>query len=204
MISNRQRICRKCGIAFYGKAGRQYCDSCLLKVKANTVLRDRICQDCGAVFSGGPRAKRCPARRLAAKRAYKHKQTIRPLGSIDTCQFCGQPYTVMSGKQKYCCTNCAAKAVREIEIANKPRTRTQLQKDKRVSMLRSIQKVCAYCLKSFAASGSNTVYCSDYCRKQAHKLQIAECDVRRGRARNLEKYYNQRQSYRNTISLSNS
>jgi hypothetical protein len=82
------------------------------------VVKDRTCRQCGAIFMGGPRAWYCPVCRTArakqSKQRYLASGPSRPLGSIDYCKVCGNPYTVNSARQKYC-PDCAYEAVRSVD-----------------------------------------------------------------------------------------
>lgn len=64
---------------------------------------------CGVAFLGGPTAKYClycRAERIRQHDRERHQRKlagrIRHIGSTDTCQICGQQYTVNAGPQKYC------------------------------------------------------------------------------------------------------
>lgn len=72
-------------------------------------LLDRVCRECDRHFQGGPRAYYCPSCRKERQRqqgaAYQRRKragTIRPLGSVDTCERCGESYTVEGGLQRFC------------------------------------------------------------------------------------------------------
>lgn len=67
------------------------------------------CSVCGAAISGGPNKKYCSIC-LKQVRADQHAQsrsraaagTSRELGSDAVCELCGKPYSVSSGRQRYC------------------------------------------------------------------------------------------------------
>lgn len=96
------------------------------------VVKERICRQCGAVFQGGPRAWYCPDCRAErqhdadARYRSKGRKADRPLGSIDHCTVCGNPYTVKAARQKYC-PACAHDAVR---AADQPMSRQWNQEHK--------------------------------------------------------------------------
>lgn len=109
--------CRICGKPYKGENnGSTVCSDCVAAAR-KTTIRFRVCRECGQTFPGGPRAWYCPECRAKRKKEQKHRyQTagpVRPIGSTDTCVVCGKPYTVDSGRQKYCpdCAEAAVKAV---------------------------------------------------------------------------------------------
>lgn len=73
------------------------------------MIKDCTCKQCGKKFKGGPRAYYCPncraERKKEAKRAYNERKKegkIRPLGSSDACERCGEKYIVVAGLQRVC------------------------------------------------------------------------------------------------------
>ncbi len=135
----------------------------------------RECQMCGVVFKGGPRAWYCPdcrqARKIMQKREQNAKQaagTTRKLGSTDLCENCGQPYTVSSGRQKWC-PNCREemlkKADREQSLAYYHDNKDVINPNRNIKR-RAPGKRCEICGKDFY-SPTCTKYCSDECRKEA-------------------------------------
>lgn len=68
----RIRVCKDCGVEFFGGPRAKRCPDCAYKAKQETGRRHKVCG------------------------------TLRPLGSIDKCQMCGRDYVVNSGRQKYC------------------------------------------------------------------------------------------------------
>ncbi len=200
MISRTKKLCQICGTAFFGGGDYHYCPDCAKLRKSDTVVRIRICQDCGIEFFGGPRAKRCPncayAARKEAQRQYKRNGTMRPIGSIDKCVVCGKEYTVVSGRQKYCSDECQRVGVLEWQRAHKKGYHHISGQDiKRMQRRRQTQKICLYCLMPFT-SNTSTNLCSDYCRTEQKKLQQCMSDIRRGYNRDLKKYEEKREKYR--------
>lgn len=193
-----ERICQSCGARYVGSRYSHYCSVCVEKIKSN-VIADRICKDCGQHFSGGPRAMRCPVCREKAKRANSRKPVARPLGSTDLCERCSREYIVKSGRQKYC-PDCQREALLEwqrnhkIGYSKKPSVKIKKQEKRNNQM-----KVCKYCQRPFKVT-TNTLYCSDYCKKEQSKYDQAVCDVNRGRTRNLQKYEDAREEYRKKFS----
>lgn len=112
-----QRICKYCEAEYSGDPGSTACPACVAKLRSTTI-RDRVCRTCGVTFPGGPRAWYCPScradRRREADLRHKRAGPSRKIGSTDLCQICGQPYTVTSGRQKYC-PACAPEAIRAID-----------------------------------------------------------------------------------------
>lgn len=85
------------------------------------MLHQTICRTCGRTFEGGPRAWYCPDCRAEKQREYKrianyHQRTgtARKIGSLATCERCGEKYEVTNGLQRYC-RECAPVALREID-----------------------------------------------------------------------------------------
>lgn len=175
-----KRICKYCGAGYDGDPGSTACPECVKKLRSSTI-RDRICRACGATFPGGPRAWYCPTcradRRREADRRYKHSGPSRKIGSTDICQICGNPYTVVSGLQKYC-PDCAPDAVRTIDRAQSkawaaehldPKQRREARQTCTAPLL------CAVCGKPFLpddASHTCSKACqSIYARQRASKWE---------------------------------
>ena len=114
------RICRRCRSEYNGDPGSTLCPSCVREGR-KTTIRDRVCRTCGAAFPGGPRAWYCPDcradRQKAQSRDYHRRKAAgktRSIGSEDLCEICGNPYTVSSGRQRYC-PDCAPAAIAEAD-----------------------------------------------------------------------------------------
>lgn len=198
------RACQDCGKPFYGAGDYHYCPACAKLKKLDTVVRIRICQDCGAEFYGGPRARRCPACAYRAQQETnrRHRKTgaKRPIGSIDKCEICGQEYTVVSGRQKYCSDACQRIGVLAWQREHKKGYNKKSGQDTKKQGRREAQKkICVYCLRPFKSSGTSNC-CSDFCRMEQNKLKQCEADIRRGMKRDLKKYLNKRQMYRDARS----
>lgn len=201
-MSRTKRECKNCGKIFYGDIDSILCPACAA-VSRSQVIRTRICIDCGQSFEGGPRAKRCPQCREIAKaetsRRYKKSGPCRPLGSLDTCKVCGKEYIVKSGRQKYCSEVCQRKAVlqwqrdRKKEYNKHPEV-AEARKKRRSER----QKICQYCLRPFWSTSSSP-YCSDYCRVEQKKYNMCIADIGRGQKRNLKKYEDVRNEYREKV-----
>ncbi len=201
-MSRTRRICRDCGKIFYGNLDSVSCPDCAAVSRYDNVIRERICIDCGRNFDGGPRAKRCPQCREIAKaetsRRYKKSGPCRPLGSLDNCEVCGKEYIVKSGRQKYC-SDCQRFAVlqwqrdRKAEYNKKPEV-AETRRQRRLER----QKACQYCLRPFWSTSSSP-YCSDYCRIEQKKYNMCIVDINRGQKRNLEKYEDARNEYREKV-----
>ncbi|HBI59772.1 MAG TPA: hypothetical protein DDY31_00935 [Lachnospiraceae bacterium] len=195
-----KRACQGCGKPFYGGTDCHYCPECAKAKKADTVVKIRICQDCGTKFLGGPRARRCPECAHIAQqetnRKHRREGTKRPLGSTDRCVICGQEYTVVSGRQKYCSDDCQGKGVIKWQREHKKGYhKVSGQNIKKKERREAQEKVCVYCLRKFK-SNNPTNLCSDYCRKEHKKLQQCIADIKRGYNRDLKKYENKREEYR--------
>ena len=75
--------------------------------------------------------------------------------------------------------------------------------DQRIEQARKIrrterQKVCAYCLRPFWSETASNL-CSDYCREHQKRIRQCEADIRRGQPRDMKKYLNARDEYREKI-----
>lgn len=199
MIARTMKVCQVCGQPFYGSTDHNYCPTCAGAKKSGTAVRIRTCQACGAEFYGGPRAKRCPdcaykARQEISKR-HKKSGTKRPLGSIDKCQWCDTEYTVVSGRQKYC-PKCQHEAVLAWQREHKRGyAKASGQDVKKMARRSQTKKVCVYCLRTFTSSTSTNT-CSDYCRREQKKLIDCQADIKRGRTRDIKKYEDKRNKYR--------
>lgn len=202
-MKRTKRACQVCGKPFYGTGDCHYCPECTRAKKLDTVVKIRTCADCGAEFFGGPRARRCPhcAYKAAQETSRRHKKTgtARPLGSIDKCAICGKEYTVVSGRQKYCSDACQREGVLAWQREHKKGYNKASRQDiKKMERRKEAQKVCAYCLRSFATD-SPTPYCSDYCRKEQAKIYQCIADLNRGYKRDLKGYEDRRREYREKV-----
>lgn len=200
MMGRTQKVCQVCGKPFYGGTDCHYCPDCAKLKKSDTAVRIRTCKDCGVDFFGGPRAKRCPncahIARKETQRQYKKRGAMRPIGSIDKCRICNAEYAVVSGRQKYCSDECQRKGVLEWQRAHKKGYhRASGQDIKKMQRRSQVQKVCMYCLRPFT-SNTPTNVCSDYCRTEQKKLQQCISDIKRGYNRDLRKYEEKREKYR--------
>ena len=198
------KACHDCGKKFQGSPDMHYCPDCARKRKSNSVIRFRTCIDCGVQFSGGPKAVRCPvcATRAAAEQraAYKKQhKPVRPLGSIDQCEWCGKDYVVRSGKQKYCSPECMKKAVLVWQREHKKGYHIESgQNMKKQERRLEQEKICVYCGRRFKTRTTSNL-CSDYCRVEQKKIKICEIDIKRGKNRNLQKYIDKRNEYREKV-----
>lgn len=195
-----------CGKHFYGNSSDcLYCPSCAKEKRLESVIQIRICQDCGIEFSGGPRARRCPdcaykAQQETNKRFKEQGGAMRPIGSIDKCVICGNEYTVVSGRQKYCKNPlCQRKGISEWRKQNrKGYNKLSGQDIKKQERRKQAQKICVYCLRKFT-SNKPTNTCSDYCRNEHKKIRECIADINRGYDRDYDKYINKRNKYREKV-----
>lgn len=198
-MSKTKRVCQNCGAVFYGAGDRFYCPACAKQKKIDTVLHPRVCKDCGAEFVGGPTAMRCPSCAAYARAHYKRKPTERPFGSIDKCLLCGAEYIVMASRQKYCSVSCQQTASKAAQRERKKGYhKTSGQYNKKMERRNGVKKVCIYCLGEFE-SHTPANLCSDYCRNEQAKLSQCRADIKRGYNRNLDKYIQKRDEYREKV-----
>lgn len=149
------------------------------------VYRDNlVCRDCGRVYTGHIATIRCPscqaeADRLCDKASAKRQRdgTSRKMGSIDTCERCGQPYTVNGSLQRYC-KACAPIAIKEHRDAHRKVLYDAYYSDpvhraerKKSLACEAVEAVCEICGAHFRGR-LNSRFCSDECRK-AHALQYS-------------------------------
>lgn len=149
---------------------------------------------CGAVFKGGPRAWYCPdcrqARKIMQKRESNARQAAgvsRKLGSVDLCENCGEPYTVASGKQKWCpaCREDMNKKVdREQSLAYYYDNKDDINQRRNIKR-RAPGKRCEICGRDFY-SPTCTKYCSDECRADATRSRYRMIYDPRRRRKNKE------------------
>lgn len=193
------KACQSCGKPFSGSVDNHYCPECAKKKKLDTVMKIRVCQDCGSEFLGGPRAKRCPECAQYSRTHKARKPTVRPLGSVDKCQWCGLEYTVVSGRQKYCSEKCQHEAVKVWQRGHKRGYNKESGQDKKKEKRRKEQeKICAYCGRKFKANTATT-FCSDFCHKEYRKLYQCRADIRRGYDRDIDKYLSKMEEYRKKV-----
>lgn len=200
MRKRTKRICQVCGKSFFGSGDCYYCPECVKAKKLDAVVKIRICQDCGVEFYGGPRARRCPDCAYKAQQEtsirWKRQGTKRVIGSIDKCQWCGAEYTVVCGRQKYCSKKCQREAVLAWQREHKKDyNKTSKQEVKKTERRKQVKKVCVYCGRIFT-SDKPTNLCSEYCKNEQKKLSQCKSDIKRGRNRNIQKYLDKREKYR--------
>ena len=200
MRKRTKRVCQVCGKPFFGSKDCYYCPECARDKKIDSVVKKRICQDCGVEFYGGPRARRCPDCAYKAKqetiRRCRRRGTKRAIGSIDKCQWCGAEYTVVSGRQKYCSEKCQREACLAWQRERKrDYNKTSGQEVKKMERRKQVRKVCVYCGRIFM-SDKPTNLCSEYCKNEQKKLTQCKADIKRGYIRNMQKYIDKREKYR--------
>lgn len=181
----RRKKCKNCGLEFDTDLKYKYlCDDCAKKAKQDSVMRDRTCSQCGVLFLGGPRARFCPSCRFQRQRdanKNRHTPATRPIGSVDYCVICGQPYTVSNGRQKYC-PDCAPSAIasnvrvhKAIAYRQNKDEINQKRKDRRKPY-----KVCVICGSPFY-SGDASVTCSPECARKRKSQYYTTADYKRGK-----------------------
>lgn len=200
MRKRSKRVCQVCGKSFFGSGDCYYCPECVKAKKLDAVVKIRICQDCGVEFYGGPRARRCPDCAYKAQQEtsirWKRQGTKRVIGSIDKCQWYGAEYTVVCGRQKYCSKKCQREAVLAWQREHKKDyKKTSKQEVKKTERRKQVKKVCVYCGRIFT-SDKPTNLCSEYCKNEQKKLSQCKSDIKRGRNRNIQKYLDKREKYR--------
>ena len=164
----------------------------------SVIIKNRTCRQCGAEFQGGPRAWYCPACRekRAAEALARHRQnkragkTIKIGETVRKCEVCGEPFIMMSARQRYCerCAPAAIKAAdnargREYMAAERadPERNEILKARKRVGM-----RKCVICGKEFVNPiGSKKRTCSEKCQHELDAIHQAKADYKRGRRKSL-------------------
>ena len=149
------------------------------------MIKTCICKQCGATFQGGPRAWYCPGcrmdRRKEREARYRREGSIRPLGSMDHCEVCGQEYIVSGGRQRYC-KNCAQEAIRESDRKLSLKWYNENANDinpVRKLKRRKMENICVICGKIFPCNGTKRNTCSDECRKKQVKEWRRNADAKR-------------------------
>lgn len=182
-----RRVCKYCGAEYDGDPGGSCCPDCAA-AQRSTTLRPRTCRQCGVIFDGGPRAWYCPdcrrERRKEADRRHRRNGTARPLGSTDLCEVCGRPYTVESGRQRYC-KACAEAAIRAVDNAQsrawqRDNTTPEARRAERKAAAATIQ--CVICGKGFVP---HTVAktCSPACAAELRRRKAAAWEAAHKEAR---------------------
>lgn len=194
------RICRACKVEYEGDPGSTLCPTCV-KTQKSTTIRDRICRTCGTAFPGGPRAWFCPKCRADRQREQRREAQrrraagkTRSLGSEDICTICGKPYTVNSGRQRYC-PECAPAAWAEADrqqgrawyAANAdPDKRRQTRQTHAAKLL------CVICGKPYTPTDASKT-CSPECSAELHRRSAARWESNHKPQRNARRreLYNQ-------------
>lgn len=203
MRHRTKKACQVCGKSFYGGSDYFYCPQCAKDKKLDTVVRIRTCQDCGIEFWGGPRAKRCPDCAYIAqqetKKMHKKRGPLRPIGSIDKCVICGNEYTVVSGRQKYCSVHCQRKGVLEWQREHKRGyNKTSGQYAKKIERRKQAQKICVYCQRAFT-SDKPTNLCSEHCRREQKRMRDYAAALNRGSKADYDRLIKLREDYREAV-----
>lgn len=192
-----EKRCAVCGAPLPPNR-RKYCSAACCKAASRALptansgkprklpFSEITCIDCGVKVVRPVKCKRCQACQDAKDRAdaavyaaRRRTGKTRKMGSIDLCKSCGKPYVVTGSRQRYCKV-CAETAVHEnIKAASRalgekyradPEKHEQITQGKRrVAM----KKVCAYCKNEFEGT-YNGIYCSESCRKEAHRAYYKE------------------------------
>lgn len=183
----RTRICKKCGKPFECPTGQALylCPECHKTAKLSSVYRQRICPECGKTFFGYPKSKYCPdcqsERDREAKKRYRQNSHKRKIGSIDYCEKCGKPYTVSSGRQRYC-PACAqqetANNIRTVKRKYYSDNKEKMSEHKKI--MRDTEYVCVICGRNFK-SDVPRVTCSDECAKEQKRRLQNRAEIKRGR-----------------------
>lgn len=138
------------------------------------MLQDRQCIKCKTSFKGGPRAYYCPncrdERTKETNRNHKRKKRLgltRSIGSKDTCERCGEQYTVEAGLQRFC-PDC--QPIHAAEYDRKTALPFYHANKERINPPRKIRRrkrgnICAWCRKEFEPENGSTT-CSDECKRQ--------------------------------------
>lgn len=183
-----RRLCKYCGAEYDGDPGGSCCPDCAARQR-ETTLRPRTCRACGATFCGGPRAWYCPTcraeRKAEATRRYRQAGPARPLGSEDLCEICGQPYTVMSARQRYC-TGCAEDAIRAVDRQqslawNREHTTPDQRRRTRQNATATIR--CVICGRGFVPR-TVAKTCSPECSMELKRQNMARFEQENREARN--------------------
>lgn len=188
------RLCSVCGKPIpKGERRRRYCSVVCAEEGERRRARDpyegkpksgiyiwRICTDCGTKFYGHIKSFRCPTcareaemRNMREYHRRKDAGKARPIGSTDICENCGKPYTVNSGRQRYC-PECAhmmwRKHQREASIAWNRKayadTKKHAERNESRRQKSPMEGRCPVCGKPIQATAGK-VYCSEACRMAA-------------------------------------
>lgn len=148
-------------------------------------IYQRKCRRCGSEFFGGPRAFYCSEcrkeREKERRKKYNKYGPKRKIGDEDICSCCQNPYTVVSGNQKYC-KECAAVAVKEIDRMQGIewyRKNADKINAKRKESRRKKTQVCVICGKEFPCDGTCRNTCSEKCRKEQKRFWQKRADEKR-------------------------
>ena len=194
-MSSKSTICAVCGKPLPPRSFLYCSDACqqqaekqrrsaLSPGRHGPKLKTIICPDCGKEAQVYTKSYRCPdcqakadARASAEFKRRKAAGKVRPIGSIDLCQRCGQPYTVQAGLQRYC-KSCADTALREYyrekgiayyhEKYDGKQEKEQRKQKRRLPRYEPIQ--CRICGETFIPGTRRAVYCSKKCAKEGQRL----------------------------------
>lgn len=197
MTERSRRVCSRCGAPLSEGSGKHtaLCPDCRAAAKRESVTRPRTCAVCLRTFLGGPRARYCPTCREERRREQDRIRRSsaggprRKLGSTDTCERCGAPYTVTGGRQRYC-PDCAPDAVREAVAPHKREQARRYDPDHaKRRALHAGGRLCVICGAPIPPERTGTAVntCSQECDAKRRKLRQYEADLRRGRKRNPPK-----------------
>lgn len=137
------------------------------------MLQQRICNTCSKSFDGGPRAYYCPScradRKREAKARYQERKrngAVRPIGSVDACEMCGDPYAVEGGLQRFCPT---CQPIHAAEYDRQTSLPFYHKKKDRVNPVRNEKRRirsnrCLWCDKEFEPVNGSTT-CSYECKR---------------------------------------
>ena len=207
-------ICKICGGEVHPPRKKYCSDACYYRARQNRKLSPdpkhkpggplyypRICPDCGAAYDGHIKTVRCPSCQREADKIHdsefkrrKRAGLVRPIGSIDYCESCGQPYTVEGGRQRYC-KSCAPSAVQENlrehnreynrEKYASPEAREEKNKKRRTDWHKP--RICCICGNSFIPNNPSQNTCSDACKSERTRQINRLADQKRAASRSEQK-----------------
>ncbi|WP_459967656.1 hypothetical protein [Paenibacillus sp. JCM 10914] len=121
------------------------------------------------------------ARNLGAKRRERERKgDVRKLGSIDNCERCKEPYTVIAGLQRFC-PDCkpihTAEYDRNTSIVFYHDNKDRINPPRKIKR-RKRPNTCAWCGKEFEPVNGSTT-CSDDCKRLDRNRYMREYNKRK-------------------------
>lgn len=162
--ASEKRPCRQCGKLFQNdRKDAEFCSSrCVSRWQKGDALRQlRQCVECGAEFMPGRKDSECCSKACATTKRHKYARAMLA-EEIRICNFCSDPYTPTSARQKYCSEKCTHNAAVLAYETRKRSTKVLLH-----------ELVCQVCEEPFTSKVSWALTCCPEHKVKLNRMKEA-------------------------------